>query len=178
MKLAQPRIQALKNSRMWIMSQIAGANDMNPHLMIETRLPIVCYRPSYVRRFATWRSGMMESDGMLRHLAFFEELAKLDESDPGWRSVSAGLVTMRLVDSWLTGERSAPDSWAINAVRGAIDEVPETTPLRRILAAIVDTMTASSFTESHTLCPRLIAYGQGLEYDAKWSPVWPMRSLD
>jgi len=111
----------------------------------------------------------MESDGMLRHLAFFEELAKLDESDPSWRSVSAGLVTMRLVDGWLTGERSKADSWAINAVRGAIDEVPETTPLRRILAAIVDTMTASSFTETHTLCPRLIAYGQGLEYDETWS---------
>lgn len=111
----------------------------------------------------------MESDGMLRHLAFFEELAKLDESDPGWRSVSAGLVTMRLVDSWLSGERTVTDSWAVNAVRGAIDEMPQTTPLRRILVAIVDTMITSSLAESHTLCPRLIAYGQGLEYDAKWS---------
>lgn len=111
----------------------------------------------------------MESDGMLRHLAFFEELAKLDESDPSWRSVSAGLVTMRLVDRWLAGERSAAESWAVNAVRGAIDEVPETTPLRRILSAIIDTMTAPSPVETHTVCPRLIAYGQALEYDAKWS---------
>ncbi|MGE5099784.1 MAG: hypothetical protein ACM3SX_07340, partial [Deltaproteobacteria bacterium] len=84
----------------------------------------------------------MESDGMLRHVAFFEELAKLDESDPSWRSVSAGLVTMRLVDRWFAGERSAAESWAVNAVRGAIEEVPETTPLRRILSAIIDTMTA------------------------------------
>jgi len=111
----------------------------------------------------------MESDGMLRHLAFFEELAKLDESDPSWRSVSAGLVTMRLVDGWLAGDRSAAESWAVSAVRGAIEDVPETTPLRRILTAIIDTMTASSPVESHTLCPRLIAYGQALEYDAKWS---------
>jgi tetratricopeptide (TPR) repeat protein len=113
----------------------------------------------------------MESDGALRHIAFFEELAKLDESDSSWRSVSAGLVTMRLVDNWLAGDsRSvAVDSWSVNAVRGAIEEVPETTPLRRILAAIVDAMTAASGVEIHALCPRLIAYGQALEYDAKWS---------
>lgn len=113
----------------------------------------------------------MESDGMLRHIAFFEELAKLDESDLSWRSVSAGLVTMRLVDNWLAGDSRgvAVDSWAVNAVRGAIEDVAETTPLRRILAAIVDTMTCASGVETHTLCPRLIAYGQALEYDAKWS---------
>ncbi len=110
----------------------------------------------------------MDSNAMLRHLAYFEELAKLDESDPSWRSVSAGLVTMRLVDNWLAGERGAADSWAVNAVRGAIEDVPETTPLRRILSAVVDTMTSSPFVEIHTLCPRLIAYGQALEYDAKW----------
>jgi len=112
----------------------------------------------------------MESDGMLRHLAYFEELAKLDESDPGWRSVSAGLVTMRLVDRWLAGEYRGPShSWAVSAVREAIGDVPETTPLRRILSAIVDTMTSSSGAEVHTLCPRLIAYAQALEYDAKWA---------
>src|SRR5437763_5660716 len=112
----------------------------------------------------------MESDGTLRHLAYFEELAKLDESDPGWRTVSAGLVTMRLVDNWLAGNYRGPSqSWAVNAVRDAINDVPETTPLRRILSAIVDTMTSSTGVEVHTLCPRLIAYGQALEYDAKWS---------
>jgi tetratricopeptide (TPR) repeat protein len=56
----------------------------------------------------------------------------------------------------------------VNTVRGAIEDVPETTPLRRILSAVVDTMTSSPFVEIHTLCPRLIAYGQALEYDAKW----------
>jgi tetratricopeptide (TPR) repeat protein len=112
---------------------------------------------------------MTESDGMLRHLAFFEELAKLDESDPSWRSVSAGLVAMRLVDSWLAGNRTAAESWAVNAVREAIEEVPETTPVRRILSTIVDTIAASPALETHTVCPRLIAYGQALEYDAKWS---------
>jgi len=111
----------------------------------------------------------MKADGMLRHLAFFEELAKLNESDQSWRSVSAGLVTMRLVDNWVDGDRGAVQSWSIAAVRSAIEEVPETTPLRRILLAIVDTMTASATREVHAIYPRLIAYGQALEYDAKWS---------
>ena len=48
------------------------------------------------------RSRAMESSGGLRHLAFFEELGEVDESDPNWRSVSAGLVVMRLVDEWIT----------------------------------------------------------------------------
>ncbi|HEV8495973.1 MAG TPA: hypothetical protein VGQ56_03880 [Gemmatimonadaceae bacterium] len=112
----------------------------------------------------------MESDGMLRHLAYFEELAKLDESDPGWRSVSAGLVTMRLVDSWLAGGvQGGTDSWAISAVRSALDEMPNTTPIRRILCTIVDSIAALTLSESHALSPRLMAYGQALEYDAKWS---------
>jgi tetratricopeptide (TPR) repeat protein len=112
----------------------------------------------------------MESDGMLRHLAYFEELAKLDESDPGWRSVSAGLVTMRLVDSWLSGHaRFGADTWAISAVRGAIDEMPVTTPIQRILSAVVDLIGSAKAVEAHALCPRLMAYGQALEYDAKWS---------
>ena len=82
----------------------------------------------------------MESSGNLRHLAFFEELAKIDESDPHWRSVSAGLVVMRLVDEWITVGADAlrEDSWSLSAVREAISDVPETTPLRRILLAIVD----------------------------------------
>jgi len=107
---------------------------------------------------------------MLRHLAFFEELARLDESDPSWRSVSAGLVTMRLADSWLAGDvRGGADAWAISAVRTAIDEVPNTTPIRRILRAVVDSIAASPIAEAHALSPRLMAYGQALEYDAKWS---------
>ena len=52
---------------------------------------------------------------MLRHLAFFEELGKMDETDRSWRAVSAGLVVMRLVDQWIADGPSASrvDSWAV-----------------------------------------------------------------
>ena len=64
----------------------------------------------------------MESTGGFRHLAFFEELGKMDESDPNWRSVSAGLVVMRLVDEWIAVGADAvrTDSWGVSAVRDAI----------------------------------------------------------
>jgi tetratricopeptide (TPR) repeat protein len=111
-----------------------------------------------------------ESDGVLRHLAFFEELGKMDEGDAGWRAVSAGLVTMRLVDRWIAaGSTARLDSWSVSAVREAIAQVTDMTPTRRILTSVVDVMVACTAIDMHALSPRLMAYGQALEYDAKWS---------
>lgn len=113
----------------------------------------------------------MGSDGMLRHLAFFEELSRMDESDSNWRSVSAGLVVMRLIDTWIesASTQSPVDAWAMSSVREAIDQVPETTPVRRILTSVVDVMAASSPTDLHALVPRLMAYGKALEFEARWA---------
>ncbi|HXT18951.1 MAG TPA: hypothetical protein VN706_25215 [Gemmatimonadaceae bacterium] len=113
---------------------------------------------------------MMDSDGVLRHLAFFEELGRMEETDAGWRSVSAGLVVMRLVDSWIADGPTASrvDSWGVSAVREAIAQIAETTPIKRILTSVVDVMVSSTAIDLHALCPRLMAYGQALEYEAKW----------
>ncbi len=114
---------------------------------------------------------MVDNRGMLRHLAFFEELAKLDEKDSSWRSVKAGLVVMRLVDQWIEeGPGSLrPDARSVAAVREAIADVADTTPLRRILCAIVDTVVECDAIDPHALTPRLMAYGQALEYEARWA---------
>jgi tetratricopeptide (TPR) repeat protein len=111
-----------------------------------------------------------ETTGMLRHLVFFEELGKMEESDSAWRSVSAGLVVMRLVDQWVEDgpSKSRMDSWAVGAVREAVAQIADTTPIRRILTSIVDVMVSSPVIDMHTLCPRLMAYGQSLEYESKW----------
>src|SRR6476659_7805244 len=118
----------------------------------------------------TRRSGAMESNGGFRHLAFFEELAKLDETDPSWRSVSAGLVVMRLVDEWIKIGTPAvrAESWGVSAVRDAIADVPDGTPLRRILSAVLQALEVAPTVDIHALAPRLMAYGQALEYEAKW----------
>lgn len=113
----------------------------------------------------------MERDGMLRHLAFFGELGRMDETDASWRSVSAGLVVMRLVDQWIADGPTASrvDSWGVSAVREAIAQIAETTPIKRILTSAVDVMTSATAMDLHALCPRLMAYGQALEYEAKWA---------
>ncbi|HXD49528.1 MAG TPA: hypothetical protein VN600_12180, partial [Gemmatimonadaceae bacterium] len=72
---------------------------------------------------------MNRTDGMLRHLAFFEELGAMDESDVSWRAVSAGLVVMRLVDRWMSDGALGLTAHSVSAVRAAIEEMPETTPV-------------------------------------------------
>jgi tetratricopeptide (TPR) repeat protein len=113
----------------------------------------------------------MESDSSLRHLAFFEALANADENDSNWRSLSAGLVVMRLVDDWIDAGYTTitEESWSVGSVREAIAELADTTPLRRILSAVVDTISGSTCIDVHALAPRLMAYGQTLEYDARWT---------
>ena len=54
-------------------------------------------------------------------------------------------------------------------MREAIAQVSETTPVRRILTSVVDVMVTSTAIDMHALCPRLMAYGQSLDYEAKWS---------
>ena len=104
---------------------------------------------------------MIQSENGLRHLAFFETLAKMDDDDPSWRLVSAGLVVMRLVDRWFIEgiEATTADSWSVSAVAESIAEVPETTPVRRILGAIVDTMSMAAEVDARSITPKLIAYG-------------------
>ena len=104
----------------------------------------------------------MDSDGGLRHLAFFEELGRMDDSDASWRAVSAGLVTMRLVDRWIAvGSTSRLDSWSVSAAREAIAQVSDATPIRRILTSVVDVMVACTVTDMHALSPRLMALWPG-----------------
>lgn len=119
---------------------------------------------------APLEARVMESDSTLRHLAFFEELGRMEDSDASWRVVSAGLVVMRLVDQWVADGPGAArvESWSVNAVRDAISEIPETTPIRRILGSVVDAVVACTDTDLHAVCPRLMAFGQALEYEAKW----------
>jgi tetratricopeptide (TPR) repeat protein len=113
----------------------------------------------------------MASAGTLRHLAFFEELGSMDEGDPNWRAVSAGLVVMRLVDRWIdeNGLSAQKDAFAIGGVRRAIDEIPATTPVRAMLSSVVDAMVAVRAAEVHAISPKLMAYGQLLEYEGRWS---------
>lgn len=112
---------------------------------------------------------MFESDHKLRHLPFFEEVASREESDPSWRSATAGLVVLRLVDAWLADGPSvaASDDWGMRNVSGAIEAVDEGTPIRALLARVLDALRERK-PDIHVVATPLMAYAQALEYEAKW----------
>jgi len=110
-----------------------------------------------------------EDTGMLRHLAFFEELAKTKEGEPQWRSTSAGLVVLRLVDRWIAEGPVESTAWNVAPVRDAIADIDDVSPERRILSSIVDAVTTSKTVNVRAVTPRLMAYAQTLEYDARWT---------
>jgi tetratricopeptide (TPR) repeat protein len=107
----------------------------------------------------------------LPHLAFFEALAGMEEGSSEWREVTAGLVTLRLVDSWMAEGRAvvAPEGWSLRAVRDSIQRIDRGTSIRSILTSVVDTMQALRDTRVTTLAPRLMAYARALMYEAHWS---------
>ena len=78
---------------------------------------------------------MRDFEGTLRHLPFFEALGKMDEKDPNWRSISAGLLVLRLFDAWIAEGSTVVDdgSWSLSGVLEAIDAVDQRVPARRIL---------------------------------------------
>lgn len=114
---------------------------------------------------------MFDDDRALKHLAFFEELAASEQSDPAWPAVSAGLVVLRLIDAWVEdGSAVIPgDAWGVRAVRAAIDDIPRDRPVRAILGSIVDALERAEPNDMHALAPRLIAYARALEFDARWN---------
>lgn len=114
---------------------------------------------------------MRDIDHTPRHLPFFSELASLDESDASWRSVSAGLVVLRLVDAWIEegGAAVSADGWGMRSVSAAIEEMPHGVPARAILMGIVDAVRTSAASDMHSVAPRLMAYARSLDLDAKWA---------
>jgi tetratricopeptide (TPR) repeat protein len=114
---------------------------------------------------------VFENGQTLQHLAFFEEVAAREEHEPEWRAATAGLVTLRLVDQWIEEGPNvvAAEGWGVRAVLNAIDQMDDGSPTPAILRSIVAAMEASRVTDVLGVVPRLLAYGQALEYDAKWA---------
>jgi len=112
---------------------------------------------------------VLESKQKLRHLPFFEEVASHEEGDAAWRSATAGLVVLRLVDAWLENGRAvvADDGWSVRSVRAAIESMDDGTPIKSILDRIIDALHEQK-PDIHVVVTPLMAYGKALEYDAKW----------
>jgi tetratricopeptide (TPR) repeat protein len=114
---------------------------------------------------------VFDSNERVRHLPYFTELASLEDNDPSWRAVSAGLVLLRLVDAWIEEGASAvaADGWGVRSVAAAIEEMPAGMPARAILMGALDALTTARGGDMHALAPRLMAYARSLDLDAKWA---------
>lgn len=114
---------------------------------------------------------MFDHSAGARHLPFFNELASLKDGDASWRSVSAGLVVLRLVDAWIEEGAAAvaADGWGVRSVEAAIEEMPTGLPARAVLRSVVESLKTSSASDMHAIAPRLMAYARSLDLDAKWA---------
>jgi tetratricopeptide (TPR) repeat protein len=111
---------------------------------------------------------VFDSEQKLRHLPFFEDIASREEGTPESHASTAGLVVLRLVDSWLEHGTDRPDvEWSVRSVRCAIEAVSEGTTIRTILDRVVDALEDGK-PDFHVVVTPLMAYGRALEYEAKW----------
>ena len=107
---------------------------------------------------------------MLRHLAYFEALANMQETDPEWRATTAGLVVLRLLDSWFEegAELVADGGFSMRAAREEVGGIVTTDPVRTILGGVLDGMGDTGEPSMTTIAPRLMAYGRALNHRARW----------
>lgn len=107
----------------------------------------------------------------LRYLAFFEALAELEEGSVPWRALSAGLVTLRLVEGWMArgGSETGGDLWGLQTVRQQVERVDATDPARSILAGILAEVERPGAADPQRVVPRLMAYGRSLDFGGRWA---------
>ncbi len=115
---------------------------------------------------------MGRSNVKLPHYAFFEALAQCEnETCAEWRTMSAGLVTLRLFDDWVMDGASAvsSDSWTLRCVRESISAIDAGSSLRALLTSLVDSMQLARHGRVALVAPRLMAYARALQFDAEWA---------
>jgi len=123
----------------------------------------------------------IETNGTLRHRAFFDELATTDEASEAWRAARAGLVTLRLLDAWsedlVSGqvslarmrEREKAFKYEVDAVQSAIAELPAKGAERRLLSTIVARVVEAQDGEPPRLVAPLFAYARALHVRSAWT---------
>jgi tetratricopeptide (TPR) repeat protein len=112
---------------------------------------------------------VFDSEPKLLHLPFFEDIAGREEGSPDWHASTAGLVVLRLVDTWLENGTNRSDvEWSVRSVRCAIEAMSDGTTIRTILDRVVDALEEGK-PDFHVVVTPLMAYGKALEYDAQWT---------
>jgi tetratricopeptide (TPR) repeat protein len=102
-------------------------------------------------------------------LAFFREASTEREGTTEYQTLLAGALVLRLLDKWrsrIEGDRDLKFHEFV-AVKRAVEAIPDS-PVRRILGDLVHTISAFTDGSSDARVPKLIAYAQLLEQDARY----------
>jgi tetratricopeptide (TPR) repeat protein len=105
----------------------------------------------------------------VRHMAFFRAASAETEGSMEYKTVLAGLLVLRLLDKWrsrVDGDRELKFHEFV-AVKRAVEAIADS-PVRRILGELVNTISAFTDGSADTRVPKLIAYAQLLEHDARY----------
>ena len=105
----------------------------------------------------------------VRHMAFFRAASAETEGSMEYKTVLAGLLVLRLLDKWrsrVDGDRELRFHEFV-AVKRAVEAIADS-PVRRILGELVNTISAFTDGSADTRVPKLIAYAQLLEHDARY----------
>jgi len=105
----------------------------------------------------------------VRHLAFFREASTEREGTTEYQTLLVGALVLRLLDKWrsrIEGDRDLKFHEFV-AVKRAVEAIPDS-PVRRILGELVHTISAFTDGSSEARVPKLIAYAQLLEQDARY----------
>jgi len=106
---------------------------------------------------------------MIRHHAFFETLGEIDEQDPSWRPVLAGLTVLRLVDAIANRARGAAvENATAESARAKASAIGEGDPSRAILLRIIDLLDDRPEV-SADLGEVVMSYGRALDLEARWA---------
>jgi len=105
---------------------------------------------------------------MLRHYAYFQVLASLEEKTPAWNAALAGLSVLSLVEDARRDYSIIDRDWTgVKAVADGVEAIKEGSPLRRPLLKVVDELKGAA--NWNVVNQILFSYGRALDYDGHWN---------
>jgi tetratricopeptide (TPR) repeat protein len=129
-------------------------------------------RPDRVTDGESRDESSKEPNPSVPHIAFFRAASAAPEDSPQYQELLAGLLVLRLLDKVPTRTATGLDVsyQEFLSVRRAVDALPDGR-IRRILGALVETVSAFARGNPLTRAPKIIAYAQMLEDAALWEPA-------
>ncbi|HET7583763.1 MAG TPA: tetratricopeptide repeat protein [Gemmatimonadaceae bacterium] len=106
----------------------------------------------------------------LRHQIFFDALTGLDANREEYVTIAAGLVTLRLLDTYtgpsLLAHNVDPDHAL--AVRGYVARDKVRPTIAGVLESVLDALQHTDVGRARAVTPRLLIYARALEYEGRW----------